>query len=66
MTRRDLDDFLVPSLQRALALPEVADLPHAIAKKLDLDVFGAMQVAFSEQISIPKLRLRLALARLVG
>jgi hypothetical protein len=36
--RRDLDDFLMPPLHRAVALPKVHEVPVRVAEDLHLDV----------------------------
>src|SRR5262249_24394873 len=37
---RDLDDFLVPALNGAVALKQVDELAVTVAEELDLDMFG--------------------------
>ena len=50
--RRDLDDLLVPALHRTVALPEMNESALAIAEDLDLDVFGARDVALEEHVRV--------------
>ena len=48
--RRDLDDLLVPALDRAVALPEVHEVAVRVAEDLHLDVLGARDVALEEHV----------------
>ena len=45
---RDLDDFLMAALHRAIALVQMDDVAVLVAEDLHLDVFGAGDVAFEE------------------
>ena len=40
VSRRDLDDLLVPALHRAVAFVKVDEVSVAVAQDLDLDVLG--------------------------
>src|SRR5690606_24624907 len=46
----DLDDLLVAALDGAVALPQVHEVAVAVAEDLDLDVLGAVDVAFEEDL----------------
>jgi len=46
--RCDFDNFLVATLDRAIALVEVDDVAVLVAEDLDFDVFGAFDVALEE------------------
>ena len=59
--RRDFDDFLISALHRAIALVKVHDIAMLVSEDLDLDVFGAGNVAFEENCRIAKRILRLVL-----
>ena len=59
--RRDLDDFLMAALDRAVALPEVHEVAVRVAEDLHLDVLGARDVALEEHVGPAERRLRLAL-----
>ena len=52
--RRDLDDFLITALHRAIALVEVHDIAVLVPEDLDLNVFGAGNVALEEHCGIAK------------
>ena len=58
---RDLDDFLVAPLHRAVALVQVQHIPMPVAQDLHLDMFGPGNVFFEEHRRISKRPLRLAL-----
>ena len=58
--RGDLDDLLVPPLDRAIALVEVDEVAVPIAQKLDLDVLGAADELLEEDIGAAERGLGLA------
>src|SRR5439155_16050947 len=45
---RDLDDLLMPPLNRAVALPQVHDVPVRVPEDLRLDVLGLADEAFDK------------------
>jgi hypothetical protein len=57
---RLLDQLLVPSLERAVPLPDRNDPARVIAEKLDLDVAGSRDLALQVYGAIAKRRCRLA------
>ncbi len=57
---RLLEDLLVATLDRALALAEVHELPVGVAEDLDLDVAGARDVALEEDAIVAEAARRLA------
>ena len=58
--RRFLDQFLVTSLDGAIALPEERDVPLRIGHDLRFDVPRVVDVALQEDLGAPEVRLRLA------
>ena len=62
--RRDLDDFLVSPLHRAIAFVQVQHLAVAVAEHLHLDVLGVRDVFFEKHRGIAERAARLV-ARLV-
>ena len=52
--RGDLDDLLMPPLDRAIALVEVNQMAVPIAQKLHLDVLGAADELLEEDVGQPK------------
>ena len=48
--RRDLDDLLMPALQRAIALEEMDEVAVLVAEELHLDVAGALDELFEEDV----------------
>ena len=57
--RRLLDELLVASLERAVALPDRDDRAHRIAQQLDLDVPRGTDLALQEDRTVAKGRCRL-------
>ena len=60
----DLDDLLVPALDRAIPLVQMQDVPVVVAEDLDLDVLRPRNVFFEKDRGIAERAARLA-ARLV-
>ncbi len=58
--RRELDDLLVPALDRAVALEQVDEVPVVVAEDLHLDVLRALDVALEEHGGVAERRARLA------
>lgn len=56
----DLDNFLMTTLDRAIALEEVDCVARTISQKLDFDVAGALEEPFDEDSTIAESRLGLA------
>ena len=57
--RGDFDDFLMPPLHRAIAIPEMDEIAVVIAEDLHFDVLGAADVAFDEDFAPCRRRRRL-------
>ena len=64
--RGDFDEFLVATLDAAIALPQVTDGPGAVADDLHLDVPGARQQLFHVHVTAAERRPRFGLAARVG
>ncbi len=50
MRRRDLDDLLVPALNRAVALVKMHQVAVLVAQNLDLDVLGLADELLDEDV----------------
>ena len=64
--RRDLDELLVPPLDRAFALPEMADRAVAVADDLHLDVARLADQPLDIDVAVAEGRLRFGLAARIG
>ena len=64
--RRDLDEFLVAALDRAFALPQMADGAMVVADDLHLDVAGVANQALDIDAVAAESRLGLGLAARIG
>ena len=61
-----LDQFLVPPLHRAIALPQVDDVAVVVGDHLDLDVAGMLDVFFEIDVAVAERGLGLGLGLLEG
>jgi len=61
-TRRDLDQLLVAPLNRAFALPQMADAARAVAEHLDFEMAGAGDQLLDVDLGVAKGRARLGTA----
>jgi hypothetical protein len=57
--RGDLDHFLMPALNGAIALKQVHDIAHRVSNNLDLDVTGTFEETLNEYSPVAKRRLGL-------
>ena len=64
--RRHLDQLLVPALDRAFALPQMADRAMVVADDLHLDMAGVADQALDIDAVVAEGRLRLGLAARIG
>ena len=55
---RNLDDLLMAALHRAIALPEVHEVPVHVAEDLHFDVLGSREVALEEDVGLAEGRRR--------
>ena len=51
---RDLDQLLVPALDRAVPLAQVDDVPVLVGEDLELDVVRPLDVLLQEDLAVPE------------
>ena len=64
--RGDLDDLLMPALQRAIALEEMDQVAVLVAEQLHFDVAGACDELFEEDVGDAERRAGFALGLVEG